>query len=270
VAPAHRLVARPLAKAGDEKLTAPRPLQEAYQRFLQTHPHGLTRAEREAIEALAHNMPSLGSAPTTTVANRKEIVRPLVQRILVAGAGLSERVQMTMEWAGGGTTAGIAPRPLSRLEQLSYSPHRCARLRGLAEAGLGRGRITAYLAQEGFHAPQYARPFRRQAVIERRRRLGVHQPPRRRRPVLKEKEWWFSDGQGELACALSTLHLWRPRGWRQAYRPQHGRRWVARADAVALQRRKQRRAVPPGHKIHNRWLNAPSSQLTAPLALPTR
>jgi hypothetical protein len=55
-----------------------------------------------------------------TVADRKEIVRQLIQRVTVAGEGLSERVQITIEWVGGGTTAGIATRPISRIEHLSY------------------------------------------------------------------------------------------------------------------------------------------------------
>lgn len=269
VEPEHRLVARQLAKEWEEKLTAQRQLEEDYQRFLQTQPQVLTRSEREAIEALAHNIPSLWYAPTTTVADRKEIVRQLIQRIIVTGEGLSERVQITIEWAGGGTTAGIATRPISRVENLSYYPQLCDRIRDLAEAGLGSGRITEYLAQEGFHSPKYARPFSRQSVIELMRRLGVRQPHRRRRPVLKENEWWFSDLQCELDCSISTLYLWRQRGWIQAYRPKHGRRWVARVDAVELQCLKQRRAVPPGHKIHNMWLDAQSSQLSTPLDLTT-
>jgi hypothetical protein len=140
VEPEHRLVARQLAKEWEEKLTAHRQLLEDYQRFVQTLPHVLTRSERDAIEALAHNMPSLWHASTTTVADRKEIVRQLSQRIIVAGEGLSERVQMTIEWAGGGTTAGIAIRPMSRMEHLSYYPQLCERTRNLAAAGLGRGR----------------------------------------------------------------------------------------------------------------------------------
>jgi hypothetical protein len=143
VEPAHRLVARQLAKEWEEKLTEQRQLQEDYQRFLHAQPQVLTRAEREAIEALAHNIPALWQAPTTTAADRKDIVRQLIQRVIVAGEGLSERVQITIEWAGGGTTAGIATRPLSRIEHLSYYPQLCERIRSLAQAGWGSGQITA-------------------------------------------------------------------------------------------------------------------------------
>lgn len=255
VEPEHRLVARQLAKEWEEKLTAQRQLQEDYQRFLQTQAHVLTRSEREAIEALAHNIPSLWQAPTTTVADRKEIVRQLIQRVIVASEGPSERVQITIEWAGGGATAGIATRPINRIENLSYYPQLCDRIRSLAQAGLGSGQITTCLAEDGFRSPKYARPFSRQSVVELMKRLGLHQTLRRQRPVLNEHEWWLSDLQSELGCSNSTLHLWRKRGWIQARRYDHDRRWIAWADKAELQRLKQRLSVPAGDKIRDKWLD---------------
>ena len=300
VEPEHRLVARQLAKEWEEKLTAQRQLQEDYHRFLQTQPQLLGRAEREAIEKLAQNIPSLWHAPTTTVADRgrgvgtvaiseqtltsdnrvfedlaesgkvggekrKEIVRQLIQRIIVMGEGLSERVQMTIEWAGGGTTAGITTRPISRIEHLSFYPQLCDRLRSLAQAGLGSGQITSCLAEEGFESPKYARPFSRQSVVEIMKRLGLHQTLRRQRPILKAHEWWLSDLQSELGCSNSTLHLWRKRGWMQARRYENGRRWVAWADEAELQRLKQRCAVAAGDKIRDMWLDDQYAQTTPSL-----
>lgn len=265
VEPGQRLVARHLAKEWEEKRTEQRQLQEDYQRFLQTQPQLLTRSEREAIESLARNIPSLWQAPTTTVADRKAIVRQLIQRVIVAGEGLSERVQITIEWAGGGTTAGIATRPLSRIEHLSYYPQLCERIRSLAEAGLGSGQITTRLAEDGFQSPKYARPFSRQSVVELMKRLGLHQTLRRQRSALNKHEWWLSDLQSELGCSNSTLHLWRKRGWIQARRYEHGRRWVAWADETELQRLKQRCAVPAGDKIHGIGLDDQDAQATPSL-----
>jgi DNA invertase Pin-like site-specific DNA recombinase len=265
VEPEHRLVARQLATEWEEKLTAQRHLQEDYHRFLQTQPQLLGHAEREAIEKLAQNIPSLWHAPTTTVADRKEIVRQLIQRIIVRGEGLSERVQMTIEWAGGGTTAGITTRPISRIEHLSYYPQLCARIRRLAQAGLSSGQITSCLAEEGFASPKYARPFSRQSVVEILKRLGLHQTLRRQLPILKAHEWWLSDLQSELGCSNSTLHLWRKRGWIQARRYEDGRRWVAWADEAELQRLKQRCAAAAGDKIHDMWLDDQYAQTTPSL-----
>jgi hypothetical protein len=119
---------------------------------------------------------------------------------------------------------------ISRIERLSDYPRLCERIRVLVQAGSSTSQITAYLAHEGFRSPKQSKPFSRQSVVELRRRLEVHHPRRRRRPSLKEHEWWLSD----LACAVgvshSTLHRWRPCGWLQARWHAHSKRWVAWAD----------------------------------------
>jgi Recombinase zinc beta ribbon domain len=262
IEPEHRLVARQLAKDWEDKLTAQRQLQEEYQRFLHVQPRPLAQAECEAIEQLAQNIPALWHAPTTTMADRKEIVRQIIQRVIVAGEGLSERLQITIEWAGGGTTAGITTRPISRIEHLSYYPRLSERLRTLAQEGYSTVQITACLAHEGFHSPKQAQPFSRQSVIELMRRLGVYQAHRRRRPPLNEHEWWLSDLERELGRSNSTLHQWRKRGWLQVRWHEQSKRWVAWADAAELQRLKQRCALPAGYESRKMWLDAQPSQPT--------
>jgi DNA invertase Pin-like site-specific DNA recombinase len=260
IEPEHRLVARQLAKDWEEKLTAYRQLQEEYERFVQAQPQSLSGAEREAIAQLAHNIPALWHAATTTMAERKEIVRQIIHRVIVAGEGTSERLQITIEWVGGGVTAGIITRPISRIEHLSSYPLLCERIKTLAQAGYSTVQITACLAQEGFHSPKQAKPFSRQSVIELMRRLEVHQPHRRRRPALHEHEWWLSDLESELHLVNSTLHQWRKRGWLQARWHEQSKRWVAWADAAELQRLKQRSARPAGYESRQRWLDAQPSQ----------
>jgi len=213
--PEHRLVARQLAKDWEEKLTAHRQLQEEYERFVQAQPQALSGAEREAIAQLAHNIPALWHAATTTMAERKEIVRQMIHRVLVAGEGTSERLQITSAWVGGGVTAGIITRPMSRIEHLRAYPLLCARMKTLAQAGYSTVQITACLAQEGFHSPKQATPCSRQSVIELMRRLEVQQPHRRRRPAWHEHEWWLSDLEKALHIVNSTLQQWRKRGWLQ-------------------------------------------------------
>jgi hypothetical protein len=114
--PAHRVVARQLAQEWEAKLTAQRHLQEEDERFVQAQPRSLSAAERTAIAQLARNIPALWHAPTTTVAERKEMVRQISRRVIVAGEGTSERLQITSEGVGGGTPAGVTTRPLSRIE----------------------------------------------------------------------------------------------------------------------------------------------------------
>ena len=102
---------------------------------MQTQPHVLSSAEREAIEQLAHNIPALWQAATTTMADRKEMVRQSIQRVVVRPEGKSERVQVTIEWFGGDMTSGIVIRPLNRLENLSQYAEICERIHTLSAQG---------------------------------------------------------------------------------------------------------------------------------------
>jgi len=259
VEPEHRLVARQLAKEWENKLTAQRQLQEEYERFMQVQPQPLSAAERAVIAQLAHNIPALWHAPTTTMAERKEIIRQIIQRVMVAGEGTSERLQITIEWVGGGTTTGLTTRPISRLEHLSDYPRLCERIRTLAQAGYSTVRITACLAHEGFRSPKQAKPFSRQSVVELMRRLAVHHPRRRHRPQLSQHEWWLSDLEYALGVSNSTLHRWRQCGWLEARWHPQSKRWVARADEAELERLKQRCARPAGAESRKMWLDAQTS-----------
>jgi hypothetical protein len=107
--PEHRLGARQLAKDWEDKRAAQRQLQEEYERFLRSQSRVLSAAERVAIEELAQNIPALWYAPTTTVIDRKEMMRHIIKRVLVQGAGHSERLHITIEWIGGGGPLG-SPR----------------------------------------------------------------------------------------------------------------------------------------------------------------
>lgn len=112
VEPEHRLVARTLERAWEEKLLAQQQLEEEYHRFVQHKPRLLSEAEREAIRRLATDIPALWIAPTTTAADQKEIIRQVVERVIVDVQGNSERVKVRIEWIGAGSTESIVIRPV--------------------------------------------------------------------------------------------------------------------------------------------------------------
>ncbi len=77
-------------------------------------------------------------ATTTTEQERKEIIRQVVNRVLVNTEGDSERVQVTIEWVGGAQTQSVMIRPVAKLTQLSHYPQLCERVRCLVSAGRAR------------------------------------------------------------------------------------------------------------------------------------
>jgi hypothetical protein len=263
IEPEHRLVARQLAMEWEDKLMAHRHLQEEYERFVQAQPQPLSAAERETIAQRGPNVPALWHAPTTSMAERNESIRQIIHRVMVAGEGMSERLQLTIAWVGGGTTVGVITRPIGRIEHLSDYPRLCARIRALVQAGYSTSQSTACLAHEGFRSPKQAKPFSRHSVVELMRRLKVHQPRRRRRPPLSKHEWWLSDLERTWRVANSTLHRWRKCGQLEARWHPESKRWVARVDEAELARLKQQCALPAGHERRKMWLDTHTSLPTA-------
>src|SRR5262249_44455671 len=85
--PENRLVTRQLERDWEAALAETDQLEAGYQRFRATQPLTLTTAERDAIRALAADLPAVWNAPSTTSADRKELLRVLIEKITVAVVG---------------------------------------------------------------------------------------------------------------------------------------------------------------------------------------
>lgn len=258
--PENRLVVRQLEKEWEDALAAQQRLQEEYDRFTCSSPRTLTSAERETITALAGDIEGLWHAQSTTPADRKEIVRAVVDKVVVTVLGTSERVQVAIVWVGGTTTMGEVVRPVQRLEQLSYYPQLTTRIRELAGQGIGASRIVDHLEAEGFRPAKGGKRISAATVHDLMRRLDclagrVH----RHRPAPPGEEpgpdeWWLKHLAAELDMTTSTLYAWINRGWitvrRESCWPH---RLIAHADQRELAELRERRTRPPGWYSHRIW-----------------
>ena len=75
--------------------------------------------ERVRILALAGDIPALWNSPQTPAADRKEIIRLLVERVVVHVRADSERTEVEIAWRGGLTTSHAIVRSVSRYESMS-------------------------------------------------------------------------------------------------------------------------------------------------------
>ncbi len=257
VEPENRLVARHLEREWEECLAAQQQLAEEYQRFLHDHPRVVSEAEREAIRQLAADIPALWAAPTTTDAERKEIIRQVIARVVVVAEGSSERVQVTVEWVGGTQSTGIVIRPVARLEQLSYYPQLCDRIRELVSAGLGAEVIAERLNAEGYRPPKRRERFGQQGVLALLHRLGLsEQRSHAKQPAsLDVDEWWVPMLARRVGMPEVTLHNWIQRGWVRARQQElPDRRWIVWADAAEVERLQQLHQRPAGYYTRRRWV----------------
>jgi DNA invertase Pin-like site-specific DNA recombinase len=255
--PENRLVGRQLARDWEQKLATEQKLKEGYRRFASEQPRPLSEAEREAIRRLSEDIPALWKATSTTDKDRKEIVRQVIERIVINAEGTSERVRVRIEWAGGTSTEGLMIRPVAKLEHLSYYPQLCERVCRLAAQGMTAVAIAQRLNEEGYRPPKRQEGFDRQSVQDliHRLALGRRRPRPEGREELGRHEWWL----GELACELgmpeATLYGWLRRSRLKARQQEKvPYRWVVWADDEELGRLKRLRARPVGDYLRRLWV----------------
>ncbi|UYQ66808.1 hypothetical protein [Streptomyces peucetius] len=129
--PENRLVVRQLETDWETAMGERQRLQEEYDRFLAVRPRTLSAAEREQIRALAADVPGIWHAPTTSDADRKQLIRHLVEKVHIEVIGTSEKVKVQVTWAGGHRSEGETARPVACLTQLSYYPQLITRAQRL-------------------------------------------------------------------------------------------------------------------------------------------
>ena len=262
VDPGHRLVACSLEKRWEESLHQQRHLQEDYDRFRRTSPPQLSAHERAKIEALARDIPALWQAPATTNADRKQIVRLLVERVVVQVRYHSERVGATLHWKGGYQSEHAFTRPVGSYAQLQDFERLLQRLAQLRHSGRTAAHIAAVLNDEGFHPPGRRGPFTTASVHRLLLRRGLIGNERAQDGLLGNHEWWLTDLARELQMNALKLRDWAARGWLHSRRTPIQKYWVLWADRQELQRLK---ALLAGSR---RGINAYASDLTRPKPRP--
>jgi DNA invertase Pin-like site-specific DNA recombinase len=153
VEPENRLVARTLERTWEEALRAQRSLEEEYRRFQQTQPVRLSAAERAEIETLARNLPALWQASRTSFAEKRQIVRRLLQRAVVWAPASTQEVKVQLHWAVGTVTEHRVTRPVSVWKHVIGATGLWQRVQKLQTAGWTSRRIAEELNREGHRTP---------------------------------------------------------------------------------------------------------------------
>jgi DNA invertase Pin-like site-specific DNA recombinase len=252
--PENRLVVRQLEKDWNQALAERQRLGEDYDRHLAARPRALTAAEREQIRALAADLPAVWHAATTTDADRKQLLRHLIETVTVTVTGGSEQVGIEVTWAGGHRTEGRLTRPVATLDQLSYFPRLRERAAELSAAGHTAAQIADSLNAEGLRPPKRAAAFTPSSVSHLLSALGLrsNRTPARR-PELGKNEWWLRDLADRLAMPRVTLDSWVRRGWADGYLHPRARLIVVRADPAEVERLRVLHQTPRGQYMRRPW-----------------
>jgi DNA invertase Pin-like site-specific DNA recombinase len=239
VDPDNRLVAAALEKDWNEALLRQRQLSEDYDRFLGQSPPGLTESERATIQALSSDIPALWQAPGTSHAERKQVLRCLIERVVVRVQPDSEYAEATIHWKGGQESQHAFTRPVKTYGQLRDGEALLARVAQLRQGGGTAVEIAATLNREGFRPPQRPGAFTKTMIYPLLKRLGQIGNERDHDELLGANEWWLTELAGALHMSSDKLRDWASRGWvhwRQT--PRQGYR-VLWADAEEVKRLKE-------------------------------
>jgi DNA invertase Pin-like site-specific DNA recombinase len=262
VDPAHRLVASSLEKRWEESLHRERQLQEDYDRFLRESSPRLSAHERAMIEALATDIPALWQAPATTNADRKQIVRLLMDQVVVRVCYHSERVEATIHWKGAYQSEHAFTRPVASYAQLQDFERLLQRMVQLRQSGSTAAQIAQALNEEGLHPLKGRGPFTAAIVHRLLLRRGLIGNERNQDELLGDNEWWLTDLARELQMNALKLRDWATRGWLHSRRTAIQKYWVLWADPDEVKRLK---ALLAGSR---RGINAYASDLTTPKTPP--
>jgi len=237
VEPENRLVCRTLEAAWEQKIRAARELHEEYERFLQGQPKLLTADEQEAIRRLAADLPALWRAETTTVVDRKAILRQILDKVVIQIEGKSEWVEAWLHWAGGHQTYSRFRRPVASMAQLADWPLIRERILALKAEGHTAQQIAEQLNREKRISPHH-KSFTATTIRGALSRLGltdVRRGASNDQLKLKEDEWFVPDLARAVGVPPHVVYTWIRKGRvsaRQVDGPQG--RWIIHVDAATL------------------------------------
>jgi DNA invertase Pin-like site-specific DNA recombinase len=215
VEPENRLVARTLERTWETALSDEAQLEAEYERFKRAQPKAPSAAELLAVRELTHDLPALWRAETTTQAERQNIARLLLERVLVEVVGSTERVRVECHWHGGSRTTHELTRPVARLAALSAYAALTARAAELRHEGLDCAQIADILNDEGWRPAKRRATFNAPMVHHLLIKSGVESVKYRRRPSQIERrpnEWTIRELAEEIGMPQPTLYNWIQKG----------------------------------------------------------
>jgi hypothetical protein len=176
VEPENRLVARTLERKWEEALRTQRALEEDYARFQRDRPCGLTEAERAEIAGLAAILPTVWRSSRTGVAEKRQIVRLLLERVVIFYQESSADMTVHLHWSLGSVTEHRLRRSAGSWDQVAGAAELRRLLDGWQSAGWSSRRMAAELNAAGYRTPR-GRPFTAEGVRQLRKRWGLGEPP---------------------------------------------------------------------------------------------
>ena len=235
VEPDNRLVARTLEARWEESLRNERQLREEHERFLRQMPATLSDADRARMQSLSKDIATLWQSPQTTAGDRKEIIRCLVEQVVVHVQPKSEHVDVTIHWHGGFASQHEIVRPVGTFKQLRDYDRLIAQIVQLRRERNTFPTIAAQLNEEGFVPPRRKGVFRADTVGTLLLQNGLRDESNRA-AIPKPDEWLVPTLARKLKVGPQKIYYWIQRGWIHSRRIVGRHRCLVWADRTEMNR----------------------------------
>lgn len=224
VDPDNRLVARGLEADWEARLRELGDAERELARREKQHPHALSNQDRATIRALGEDLRKVWNATTTTDRDRKELLRAMLEEVIVTVDRIKQQAHLTLRWHGG----VIHERDVD-LRRCIQAPNRTAEdtvnlVRRLA-VHYPDAVIAGILNRQG-RATATGMRFTANRVSSLRTHWGI---PRCERADSDEGELvTVQKAAGLLGVAASTVHRWINDGFIAAEQITPGAPWQIR------------------------------------------
>ncbi len=232
--PENRLVARNLERTWEQRLVALRQAQADLDAQRSRRPPKLTDDEMDWVARAGADLRAVFDAPTTTVRERKLLLRALITDVVVTVDRPAAEVRGRICWEGGATTDISVDLPRVADNALTTDEETVEAVRRLA-VHYDDATIARHLARRG-HVTATGRPFNKKRVTSLRRSRGIPGPAPQGAAVTPLEEdveiVSLTQAQAVLGISRSTLHRWIADGFVAAEQDTPGGPRRVRIDAA--------------------------------------
>jgi len=231
-----------LEREWEQCLNALEEAQNELQRRERDRPRQLNAAERDAILALGDDLQRVWDAPTTTARDKKELLRTVLEEVMVSSPRGEHRISLTLRWRTGLLTEVELDRPRTRQAAIRTDEDTVDLVRRLAQFHSDSA-IAGILNRQG-KTTAYGHPFTSNRVGNLRRHWDIARFDPNTRTTDGELVN-VRQAAEILGVAASTVHRWVNDGFIDGEQITPGAPWRIRiTDAF---RPKFMEQAPPGY-----------------------
>jgi DNA invertase Pin-like site-specific DNA recombinase len=215
VEPENRLVARTLERRWNEKLQQYSELEQAYAQAQRVQRLELSDEQRQQILRLSQDLPAIWHASTTTVQERKEMLRLLVKQISLTPIDEPERItKIRLLWHTDNTTEITSQRPT--VQQRLGTPESVVQAIREVVYGHTDTEIAQLLNERGMISAT-EQEFTASSVAWIRLKFKIPKPESDNRLAfhrgIREDGCYSTSALAEkLGVGIHTIHYWREKG----------------------------------------------------------